>query len=426
MRITGLNGSGINLPHYIAKSEINIPYGIMQHKYGAVATWSHCTDTYKPTVSGHAMDAEINAFKYNLAMTALISPSVDGYAGQFKDVLQTGRVRFGGYEWTGQAYNSDNSIDTDAHIENEYNNIKNGLGYYPSFASYSYGRQTFREIFKQYYLGVRNSNYGLANISYDIADTSSLPTTTRQGDMPGTRSEIMAQCNNALTNAIAESGWYTDFTHWHTVEDGELEEFLSNQRTTMGINNVITLDFMTAIEYMKLRQTITKIVFFEANGKIYVTTEMPYIPVFRRDINTTISVEIDLAGTALADKEIKTNYGAQKVANNKFIVEVPINDFCIIEPEPVGDYLDFDLPNILSVTKESNSITVNTDKNTNVVLFIVPAGAELYDATVESRSNLMSKAHNIDVSGVNLANSDIYFGVITKEKQSILSEKYNF
>lgn len=425
MRIQGLNIKGINLPNYKPLIPIVIPYSIKQHKYGAEATWSQCTDQYRASVGGHVFDAELNGFKYNLALTSFISPVTDGSADDYIDVSETGRISFGVYERTAHSFSVDPNLDVEKSIDDHYINIRNGLGYYPSVASYGYGYYDYQEEFKDYYLGVRNSQWDLAEYSYDISDTSSFPTTTRQGDMWSDRETNLGHVGQALENAINAGGWYRDFTHWHTVEDGELEEYFSQQRSIIGDRHVVTLSFMEAIEYMKLRQAITEIKFFEADGKIYVTTEIPYVPVFRRDINTTISVEVDLSGTVLEGEEIKANYGTQKLGNNKFIIEVPIDDYCIIESDVNGQYLDFELPTITGVSRNDTILTVTTDKPTNVVVFETPLGGETHQATLRKRSNTMTTIHTIDISNVAYSSRDIYIGAITETGQSVLSAKHN-
>ena len=425
MRIQGLNIKGINLPNYKPLIPIVIPYSIKQHKYGAEVTWSHCTDQYKPSVNGHAFDAEINGFKYNLALTSFISPVTDAPADDYIDVSETGRISFGVYERTAHSFSVNPNLDVEKSIDDHYINIRNGLGYYPSVASYGYGYYDYQEEFKDYYLGVRNSQWDLSEYSYDISDTSSFPTTTRQGDMWSDRETNLGHVGQALENAINAGGWYRDFTHWHTVEDGELDEYFSQQRSIIGDRNVVTLSFMEAIEYMKLRQSITEIKFFEADGKIYITTEMPYVPTFRRGVNTTISVEIDLSGTVLEGEEIKTNYGVQKLGNNKFIIEVPIDDYCIIESDINGQYLDFELPTITGVSRNGAILTVTTDKPTNVVVFETPLGGETHQATLRKRSNTMSTVHTINISDIAYSSRDIYIGAITETGQSVLSAKHN-
>lgn len=426
MNIKGLNLKGLNIQDYKFNEavEIEIPYEVQQHKYGANATWSHCTDTYRPNLTGKGIDAEINAFKHNLALTIFINND----ASQYVDFLNTGRGRFGTYEYTGQDYYTGKLTDESylANIESLYNNIKNGLGYYPSVASYGYGRQTFREDLKNYYLGVRNSAYDVNSYSYDIVDTSSIPTTTRQADMPGDRSVVLQESATALSNAIANSGWYTDFTHWHNCTDTMLAEYYESQRSTMGEDNVITLDFMTAMEYMKFRQNTNSIKFIEHDGKIYARADVDSNPVLNLNINTTLSVEIDLSNSILANKEIESSHGVQKIDKNIYIIEVPYEGLAVLEKDITGKYLDFNLPVINYVNKNGDTLEINTDKPTNIVLFQVPKGFDLYNATIIKRDNTMSTNHSIDVTGVDFTDVDIYIGIITKEKQSILSSKYNF
>lgn len=425
MRVKGMNLRGLNLISFRNKNPITIPHSIKKHKYGSEATWSHSTDTYRPSVAGHGFDAELHAFKYNLAMTSFISPITDGSASQVRSVAETGRISFGVYERTAHEKRNNESTNAEELLEEHYMNIYNGLGHYPSVASYGYNYEDYREELKDYYLGVRNSQWNLGEYNYDISDTSSFPTTTRQGDMSGDRQANLQQVGQALEDAINAGGWYRDFTHWHTVETGELEEYFSQQRSIIGDRNVVTLSYMEAIEYMKLRQAITEIKFFEADGKIYVTTEMPYVPVFRRDINTTISVEVDLTGTILEGKEIKTNYGTQKLGDNKYIIEVPIDDYCIIESDSIGQYLDLGLPNITSVSRSGTVLTIITNKPTNVTVFETPLNGQTYQANLRKRSNVMSTNHAIDISDIAYLSRDIYIGAITGTKQSVLSNKYN-
>ncbi|PAK69411.1 hypothetical protein [Staphylococcus haemolyticus] len=66
------------------------------HKYGADFTWSQCTDTFKPDL--HAADVEMQAFKNNLQVTALVAPLTDGlYESEMKGAYQSGRIDFGMY-----------------------------------------------------------------------------------------------------------------------------------------------------------------------------------------------------------------------------------------------------------------------------------------------------------------------------------------
>ena len=92
MRLIG-NPKGVR--HYPQMIKSVLP---KKHKYGVDVTWSAHTDTFKPTLEGHGIDAEINAFKNNLQLTMLISPTTDAlYQSQIQDALATGRMSAGIY-----------------------------------------------------------------------------------------------------------------------------------------------------------------------------------------------------------------------------------------------------------------------------------------------------------------------------------------
>lgn len=425
MRLKGVNLRGLNVVNYnpLDLSPITVPYNVKQHKYGAVATWSHCTDLYTPTIEKHGIDAEINALKYNLQMTVFahwqFSASV---VNELKGFSDSGKCRVGSYEYTGKDY-ADGKLTDETYMDyllNQYKWIEENFGYYPSVGSYGYGLQTFKEDLKQYYLGIRNSAYVVTDYNYDIADTSSFMTTTRQADMSGERATVLTECSTALSNAITNGGWYRDFTHWHNCTGTMLADYFRTQRETISINNVAVVDFLTAIEYMKFRQSLLGINFYTYNGNIYISAETNRNPVLSRDMETTLSVQIDLTGTILAGKDLSSNFGIQKVSENVFIAEVPYNGYAILSESVLGEYLDFDLPTVTSASISNGKLTVATDKETKVTVFAVPSGTDLYNATLVARDNVLTTNHSIDISLTDIVNNDIYIGCITKENQSIL------
>ena len=69
-----------------------------KHKYDADLTWSAHTDTFRPTLDGHGVDFEINAFKYNLNGTMLLNHQTDStFETQIKETLNTGVLDAGAY-----------------------------------------------------------------------------------------------------------------------------------------------------------------------------------------------------------------------------------------------------------------------------------------------------------------------------------------
>ena len=58
-----------------------------KHKYDADLTWSAHTDTFRPTLDGHGIDFEINAFKHNLNGTMLLNHQTDKiYEDEIKNI----------------------------------------------------------------------------------------------------------------------------------------------------------------------------------------------------------------------------------------------------------------------------------------------------------------------------------------------------
>jgi len=294
----------------------------------------------------------------------------------------------------------------------------NKFGYLPSCGSYRNGMYGSSYALKNYYLGVRTSVYDYGNL-YNFNHQASIlkATTTRQGDMSGTRENVQSQCISYLQDAITNSGWYTDFTHWHSSPDTEMEDFFTNQRNAIISNNVVTLDFGTALQHKFLRDMVRRIsiVTFQDKLKIYVDIkDFENLPL--ETINIGLSVKIDLTDT---------------ISQNNFIIEIPYmkrDGFKSVTLEETNNpkYLDFSLPVIKTVSKNADKITVTTDKDTKLVLFKTNSGGALYTATILKRDNIVSNVHVVDVSGIDFTNSDIYIGVITNTGQSILSSKYNF
>ena len=484
MKVIGLNTKGLTLFPKTEKETIPC-----KHKYGAVATWSHCTDTLE---SGYA-NAEINAFKNNLALTAFINPFTSLF--DVDEIKKTGRIKYGIYfpgdrwsnpsisnipdfnatEWTSAGVNAgfitSDKIGTSKPfrypnhgqemydltnglygfdvingiageidvltglVEHQVNWFFNTFNKHASSASYRYGATGAQYRLYDYLLGVRNSDYDYGNnYSVNHWDSCSRGTTTRQSDMAGSRAQVQSECVTYLQNAIANGGWYSDFTHWHTSPDTEIEEYYANQRNAMGANDVVSLDFGTALEHMFLREMVRRISLFTDNTEIKIIVELKnndYLPL--RVIETPLSVHVELTGTILEGVDIEGigSAGIRKITTDHFIVEVPYSQkdgflTVTLKETTTPDYLDFSIPVINSVEKNADILSITTDKLTKVVVYNIGLGGQLYEAIAVKRSSDFSNSHNIDVSGIDFLNFDTYIGVITEQNQSILSTKYNF
>lgn len=392
-----------------------------KHKYGANLTWSAHTDTYKPTLAGHGVDAEINAFKHNLQLTILISPTTDRvYEQQIKDVLGTGRFNSGVYFRTAEQIQE----QVDWHHEI--------TGDFASYWSYGNGIRNHDDFVLANSLVTRLSSGGEASYDFDGRLLHKVTSLFNYDVRDYGQAQALLNAESALIDAINESGWYNDFSHWHWAEQhgykDQLEKFFSNQRGILNSVNSVSLGAGEAVEYMWLRKQFKRGGLYQDGNELVLITdvrnesELPY-----RTINTTLSVEVNLTDTILEDKEISSSTDVLKVSNNKYIIQVPYSrrdGFRAVRLRATStpSYLDLSPPQILSVTKTGSKVTVITDKPTNVVLFGVPSGGMLYQASVLNRSNILSGTHEIEVGAT--TGLDIYVGAITKQKQSVLSTQY--
>lgn len=487
-----------------AKGVKVLPKGVKElpvsfHKYGANATWSQCTDTFIP--QDNAVDAEINAFKYNLQLTALVAPLTDdSYRKQMQEAHATGRIDFGLYfltwawenpvtkelthlpSWRGTVFTQEEAdldiipqsmvgqtreanyytigtrlfelsngkygYDDENGIMGEIDVVtgsvikqldwfKTVFGYYPTYSSYSYTRRVLDDLLIPRVVATRGAvTYGDPS-SYDFGRSEGVyrsMLSTFDADVRNRGiSEALTRSEDKLNSVISGGGWFTDFSHWHWAKLSEpldeWEQFFSQQRTIMSDNNIVTLGFGEAVEYMYLRNMVKRVRLSKSENEYIViveTKDESEVPLPKSNIRTTLSIELDLIGTDLEGKEINSSHEIQKLSDSKFIVEVPYSKsdgFSAIRLKETNNpkYMDFSLPEITASAFSGDVLSITTDRPTNAVVFAIPSGGRLYEAEVLKRSNKMIKEHNIDIGDT--TGKDIYIGVITKEKQSVLSSK---
>lgn len=222
----------------------------IKHNYGADVTWSAHTDTYKPNLTGHGIDAEINAeintFKNNLQLTALITPSTDEvYKQEIKDVFETGRFDSGLYF---RAF-------LDDYLEqNEWH--KEVTGHYPSYWSYGNGRRMHDDFVLNEGLITRLSQGGKVSYDFDERLEHNVSSVFNYDVRDNGFDRALEYSKNILQQAIGESGWYNDFSHWPDVHRDKdlLEHFFGGQRELLNTVNSVTLGSGKAVEYMWLRK----------------------------------------------------------------------------------------------------------------------------------------------------------------------------
>ena len=457
---------------------------VSKHRLGAVATWSHSTDLY----SGVSNSAEISAFKHNLMLTVFDNHTY-GITSEKMNADATGKMKFGTYfptdrwddpnkpnvfpvipdymgtVWTQDAVDAGFNVTVGESKVARYPNhgqqlfdISNGLygydvingvagthdvlsgliehernwfeeyfGYYPSAASYRNGRVDSGYGMGKF-LSVRNSAYDVNNVSYSFTrdEARSLPTTARQGDMPESRQEILTTLESSVQKAIVENGWFRDFTHWHTIDQpNELDEFFESQRSAIGDNDVISLDYGTALQHRFLSDMATPSI-FESGGNLILSVSYadPYGNLPLDVFNVPLSVEVDTAGSVLEGKDIQSNVPIRKKGTNQYIVEVPFNNTeetiqVTLSEATEPNYITLNPPVITTNVLSDGVLKVETDKLTKVVLFEVDTGKEIFDnPTIISRGNSLASTHKINYIPTG---KDLYVGIIDEYGQSSLS-----
>ena len=390
-----------------------------KHKYGADVTISFHTDTYRPNLEGHGYDFEINAFKHNFIGTILLNHETDkSNEKEILEVLETGIFDVGTY------------FRATKPLEPQTEWLYNLLGKIPAYWSYANGIRENDEFALQNSLVTRMSN--VSDTSYDFDDrlghkTSSLFNyNVRDIDTPA----AINNAKKALQESIDNNGWYNDFSHWHWAElygdKDQFEQLMSEFKIILNDANYISLGTSEAIEYMWLRKQFKRGGLYQDGNELVLLSEvvndnaLPYSA-----IDSTLSVQVDLTGTILENKEITSNADILKVASNQFIVQVPYSKYdgfrtVRIKESSTPKYLNFSKPTIVSKQLNSDTLTVVTDRPTNIVVFTTPTDAELYQASLVSRSNIMNTNHIIKLPDV--TSEDVYIGAITREKQSILNK----
>ena len=390
-----------------------------KHKYGADVTISFHTDTYRPNLEGHGYDFEINALKHNFIGTILLNHETDkSNEKEILEVLETGIFDVGTY------------FRATKPLEPQTEWLYNLLGKIPAYWSYANGIRDNDEFALRNSLVTRMSS--VSDTSYDFDDrlghkTSSLFNyNVRDIDTP----TAINNAKYALQQTINNNGWYNDFSHWHWAElygdKNQFEQLMIEFKTLLNGINYISLGASEAIEYMWLRKQFKRGGLYQDGNELVLLSDvindnaLPY-----GVIDSTLSVQIDLTGTILENKEITSNADILKVASNQFIVQVPYSKYdgfrtVRIKETSSPTYLNFSKPTIVSKQLNSDTLTVVTDRPTNVVVFTTPTGAELYQAGLVGRSNIMSTKHTFKLDSV--TNKDFYIGAITREKQSILNK----
>lgn len=390
-----------------------------KHKYGADLTWSAHTDTFRPTLEGHGIDFEINAFKHNLNGTMLLNHQTDKiYEDEIKKTLGTGVLDAGAYFRAAEE------------LQPQVDWLIKVLGKKPSYWSYAYGQRDHDDFVLNNGLVSRLSSD--KESTYDFSDRLAHPNSSlfnynvRDNDM-------IVALNNSETNlqkAIDNKGWFNDFSHWHWAEfygdKNQWSQFMERQKSLLNNVNYVSLGASEAVEYMWLRKQFKRGGLYESGNDLVLLCEtinaeqLPY-----QAIDTTLSVKVDTTATILEGKDVTGPTQIIKTGINQYIVQVPyqkLSGFSTIRLKATDspNYVTRDLPQLKRATLNGTLLNVETDIPTKLAIFSTYKDSELYTASVLGRRNVFNRMHSIDIGDV--TNKDVYVGAISETKQSILQK----
>ncbi|MCF7580345.1 hypothetical protein L4I65_14230 [Staphylococcus aureus] len=390
-----------------------------KHKYDADLTWSAHTDTFRPTLDGHGIDFEINAFKHNLNGTMLLNHKTDKiYEDEIKKTLGTGVLDAGAYFRAAEE------------LQPQIDWLVKVLGKKPSYWSYAYGQRDHDDFVLNNGLVSRLSSD--KDITYDFNDRLGHPNSSlfnynvRDNDM-------IVALNNSESNlqkAIDNKGWFNDFSHWHWAEfygdKNQWSQFMERQKSLLNNVNYVSLGASEAVEYMWLRKQFKRGGLYESGNDLVLLCEtinaeqLPY-----QAIDTTLSVKVDTTATILEGKDVTGPTQIIKTGINQYIVQVPyqkLSGFSTIRLKATDspNYVTRDLPQLKRATLNGTLLNVETDIPTKLAIFSTYKDSELYTASVLGRRNVFNRMHSIDIGDV--TNKDVYVGAISETKQSILQK----
>ncbi|UTH10773.1 hypothetical protein [Macrococcoides canis] len=390
-----------------------------KHKYGADLTWSAHTDTYRPTVDGHGVDFEINAFKHNLKGTILLNHQTDSTVEcEIKGALETGVLGAGAYFRAAEE------------LQPQVDWLERVIGRKPAYWSYAYGTRDHDDFVLANGLVSRLSS--VSKVDYDFSDrlghavSSLFNYNVRDIDM----TTALTNARNALQNTINTGGWYNDFSHWHWAEfygdKNQIDQWLTDQKALLNGVNYVSLGASEAVEYMWLRKQFKRGGIYQDGDELVLVCDVineekiPY-----ETIDTTLSINVDLTGTILEGKDITSATDIIKSSENQYIIQVPYSNYdgfrsIRLKQTTAPKYLTLEKPQIVTKGIEGTSLNVTTDVETKLVVFSVPKGQELHNAIIIQRSNTYAREHSINIR--DFLESDIYIGIVNKSGKSVLGK----
>lgn len=319
----------------------------------------------------------------------------------------------------------------------------------PSAISYRNGVAPSWGLYAPYYLAARNSNSGGVTAwgqgkEGNWLGTPQTPTNRKQrmymnssirwadvGNDTTANSQLVDLINAVKTN----KGFFNNFVHDHSTTHARLNSLFSLVDETIGETFMWRTSYGEAMQYFWFREMAERAVATIDGNDVLVWVEYKdsfkgtYTDGIPNDvlldrIITPLSVKVDLSGTPLAGKSIKSSGGGIiSLGNDQYIIDVPFGigmeglKGVRLSEASSDDYYNFNKATIYA-SIDDGVMTVTTDRPTKAVLFGRNTGSSYVTSTVRARHNMLSTGHSFPISAATTYN----VGVITKEKVMALSE----
>jgi hypothetical protein len=322
--------------------------------------------------------------------------------------------------------------------------------------SYRNGRDISPAVYKQLYLFGRQSNtngayyyYGKSKIDGSalgndlvLSRTSLVDRriTTRWVDSyistsPGAQERANQLVKDKIMQSYSNRGGYTDFSHHHSAGSNQMLEDLFKTMGTYLDSSALRKECWIAgygelSEYFWFRELVNKAVATVMHSKVYITLLWEDLKtvqdglsdgILLEQLNTPLSIEVDLSGTPLANKSIKSTGGKlMRLGSDRYLVDFPFRNAVegiksVVLEVGEGEYYD-DLSLSVTYSRGGNQVTIYTNKNTCAVAFTT--STDIYSISPILYSNEHSTSHSFNID---LANSN-YIGVVDELGKTKLIE----
>lgn len=248
----------------------------------------------------------------------------------------------------------------------------------------------------------------------------------------------LSALDSIITNTLANNGWVSNFIHWHNAKasvDPDLsmnmfDYYFDAIKTSLAGAEARFCSYGEASQYLANKSIVDNIAAYEDGGKIKIAVCIidkfkneilnevgKYASINRQIITEPLSVVIDLTGTVLDGKFIKSSYGKVIYKGLKIlVVDIPmlLNADGIIEVELFetleDEFIKTGIPIIDNIVITGNIATFTTD---------IPCYSMVFE---QVNSNIINKygsrnilnyktVHNVEF-GAELATYSV--GVITE------------